>query len=60
MRKAASRYDLPSVTQAPSPYGVRGTWKRSGGAFRLERRGLRGTAALVCGIEHVVQLENDT
>jgi hypothetical protein len=34
---AASRYDLPSVTQAPSPWG--------------EGRGLRGTAALVCGIE---------
>lgn len=34
---AASRYDLPSVTQAPSPWG--------------EGRGLRGIAALVCGIE---------
>ncbi len=37
MRLAASRYDLPSVTQAPSPWG--------------EGRGLRGKAALVCGIE---------
>ena len=34
---SASRYDLPSVTQAPSPWG--------------EGRGLRGSAALVCGIE---------
>ena len=34
---AASRYDLPSVTHAPSPWG--------------EGRGLRGKAALACGIE---------
>jgi len=37
MRLAASRYGLPSVTQAPSPWG--------------EGRGLRGIAALVFGIE---------
>jgi len=51
MRCAASRYDLPSVTQAPSLCWARGAWKRSGGTFRLERRGLRGIAALTCGIE---------
>lgn len=41
---AASRYDLPSFNQAPSPWG--------------EGRGLRGKAALVCGIEGPGQLDS--
>ncbi|KAE9632404.1 hypothetical protein [Parasedimentitalea maritima] len=37
MPRIRPRYDLPSVTQAPSPWG--------------EGRGLRGIAALTCGIK---------